>query len=309
MAQSVLYCLGGIIMSGKFLWRFIVLLILSSSGAYALTIVGTPPTTPYERFSSFVPLGTTQTTNASFWAASSDLSAVGWQAVSGDWRRGTTLITPLHAVLANHFNPGVGAQFAFRATDGTFYTRTVTATNQVGITDALIITFDSALPATVNPMPIWVGMGTALGQNAYLYGQGAMLANSNIVDNISVYTIGGSTGFAGRFDQTSSPGSGVGQVGDSGSPALLQWAGSFALFGPHWAIGSYVNQFNQTVNFTLSTYLGAYINQINTIVGADGYSVTIVPEPGTGVIVFVCVVILFLMRGALILRKKQLTPR
>ena len=276
----------------------ICLLCLPAQAAHALSIIGTPPTTPYERFSSFVPLGTTQTTNSDFWASVYDLSAVGWQAVSGDGRRGATLITPQHAVLANHFNPGIGSQFAFRATDGTFHVRTVTATNQVGTTDALILTFNSPLPATVSPMPIWVGSSAAIGQNAYLYGQGAMLANANFVNSISTFTIGSSTGLAGRFDQINVPGSGLGQVGDSGSPAMLLWSGSFALFGPHWAIGSYINHLNQTVYFTLSTYLGAYINQINTIVGASGYSVSIVPEPAavTGVAVFVLLLTLLLRR-------------
>jgi len=285
----------------------IVLLILLKflpCAAFALSIVGTPPTTPYDRFTSWTPLSVTQTPNPAFWASAFDLSPVGWRVVSGDQRMSATLVTPLHAVAAHHFNPGVGAQFAFRDTTGFFHTRTVTATTQVGTTDGLILTFDTPLPSAVSIMPVWIG--ASVGQNAYLYGQNAQLANGNFVDEVVSATIGPYTGLVGRFDELPSVnGSALGQSGDSGSPALLQWSGAFALFGPHLAIGSYPNPPGPNVNFTVSTFMGGYVGLMNTIVGADGYSITVVPEPNLTVFIALILVaaIAFSLRGRIRYKK------
>lgn len=268
--------------------------LLKVASLYALNITGTPPSDPYDRFSSWTNFSVTQTPNASFWAASKDLSPIGWRVTPTDARMSVTLVTPLHAIAAHHFNPGIGTQFSFRDTLGLFHVRTITSVTQVGSTDILVVEFDTPLPAAVSVMPIWVN--PYVGQPAYLYGQRAQLSNNNQVDLLFSATIGPYTSQFGGFYQNASAGSGIGEPGDSGSPALVDWGGNFALFGPHFGLGT------GPPPFTISSYVGAYVNQINSIVGPS-YSVIVVPEvSATNITALVGIAVL-----VLILRRRHNT--
>jgi hypothetical protein len=76
--------------------------------------------------------------------------------------------------------------------------------------------------------------------------------------------------------------------GDSGSPSFIPVNGQLAVLGAHFGV-------DLTTNLSADSFLPFYVSPLNTIMAADGQSVTLVPlapvpEPGTFVLVGVAAV-------------------
>jgi len=67
---------------------------------------------------------------------------------------GGTLVTPRHALLANHFQLGVGATVRWVTTNNTVVERTISATARVSTTDIFVVKLDSDVPETISPAKI-----------------------------------------------------------------------------------------------------------------------------------------------------------
>lgn len=113
-------------------------------------------TAPY--YSAINHAGVLYTKSATCWAADLDLSCVPVAtdiitAGFGPENRGA-LVTARHAVLAAHYAAAsvVGKKLRFRSPVGTIYEKTITG--QAAFSDLLVVTLNSAVDASITPMPI-----------------------------------------------------------------------------------------------------------------------------------------------------------
>ncbi len=72
----------------------------------------------------------------------------------GGYTRAGTLITPQHAILAEHYLLEVGDTMLFVASDNTIVTRTVVAKAQIASTDIQLVKLNSPVPNTITHYPI-----------------------------------------------------------------------------------------------------------------------------------------------------------
>ena len=233
------------------LLNFIILTLILTVNLYSVSING--DNTTYSRFSGGYP--STPTNNPTFWAKDFDLSGIGWDASGG---KSFILISPRHVAFATHYLNGVGSTIYFKGTDGIIRTRTIQA-NTTANGDLTIVTLDSPFTSSdnVNYFPVikLTNGAAANGWPLYVYGNTAKMSSSNTI-NLFSPTWNGSWGF---FFNNSSPGQGLTVVGDSGSPAIIPIGDILTAAAVHSVGGG-------------STSIGYYWTEVNSILGATGYS-------------------------------------
>ena len=223
------------------------------------------------------------------------------------------LISPQHYITAVHAPTSTPR---FRASDGTVrtYSGTIAATLQTDLGGGMVFDSDIAIYRLaaaisqsdgVTPLPILAVDPTDLiGQELLVIGQRDR-AGRNIISSTGINAFAGPTGVshtvAYTFDTATNGGSGglldeAGLTGgDSGLATLFQAGDQVAVLGTNFGIvvppGNNLASGDFYTSF--STNLQPYLNQIETIVSADGQSITTVsavPEPSTfACLVFVCV--------------------
>jgi hypothetical protein len=239
---------------------------------------------------------TTGTTpNPTFLLSGYDLSGIAYDPTAGGGDpRGSALISPLHVLTAWHHRP---TTVTFLSTDGIVRTYAVAEwiqlTNGANGNDVAIGRLGAEVSDAdnVNPLAIAVGPDDAfIGYDVYAFDQNNR-AGRNIIDGIGVvnttatnHTV--SIGY--DFDTATNGGTGgvgpdeIGLVGgDSGYSAVVAVDGQLALVGAHFAVSETPSM---DVNYwSFSTLARDYLDQINTIVTEDGYTLStiVVPEPSS----------------------------
>ncbi len=256
-------------------------------------VVRTPNAAAHNRFVSGYPTDPVVNASASFLLAGFDLSGIGWNAANPG--QSFTLVTPQHFVGATHSSIGGGGVVEFVGSDGVkrsyVVESAVAVPNAEGRPSDLFVGRLSAPIAQEDRIRLFPVTGLAeaqqTGATAYLYGNAAKVGTGTIgaFQNFGddPLTAGAGLSPTRTFTTTYRPIGGRAndarfEGGDSGSPTFLVENGTLALAGVHGAL--------QTTSFaTLTTYtnydtsVSFYINEVNNILAADGYQLTVVPEP------------------------------
>lgn len=237
--------------------------------------------------------------NSDFFAASLNLSGIGWVALPPGQipTQSITLVSPQYFVGASHFFPGAGTTLQFFGTDHSLYSASVASTHRLTYTgtngaqhsDLTIGRLTASLPSSVTPMPIFYAGATSISNpssfDAY---DGVLLLNYGHTARMGINGLDGFTQYSLLGDPVGSniglvytQGSGAGETllegGDSGSPTLAYRDGVYGLIGTHSGVNA--SQFLSVDAFVSYT---SYVDQMNTIMAADGQSlILVVPEPGT----------------------------
>ena len=300
---------------------------LSPSPASAATFAGMDDGTRDRFLESGPPtLGSALTVNPAFPLDESAISgiAIDSQDPTNFTSRSGVLITPRHYVAANHYNSSAPW---FRGSDGIVRQyetvgSTVLTTDYLldgvpmtGNSDIRIWTLDDsvALPVDhgVTPMPILTGpQGGFIGREIYA-GDRFNQFGRNLIDEIDLATfrftgeIPDQPTFAIVYDlDPVGTGGSVGadeiflQPGDSGNAALAVVEGQVALIGNHFGVSGAA-----IPPISVSTWLSPYIPKINDYTSAQvgGYTVTsimVVPEPGSGGVLFFVSAVCLIRRRA-----------
>jgi len=240
--------------------------------------------------------------NPTFFAGAYDWSGVAVGA------KGATMISPQHFVAANHFKPdsplplvgtdGVQRTYAIDHYD-TLSTGAATADLVLGTLAAPIPDGD---PITFYPV-IDAPDAWFIGREIVVFGRtegevaGGEAGRNRIDDILTVAETEGVNDtivFAYDYDPANgfSPDEAGGQSGDSGTASFLIYDGAPTVLGPHFAIDE------EDPWSTYDSAAVAYLDQLNTLMAAEGYSVTVisVPEPASAVLVMAGAVALGLRR-------------
>jgi hypothetical protein len=251
------------------------------TGIYDRFIVGTYPGAP-------VP-------NPAFIGSSLNLSGVGWSAANPDVS--ITMISSQYFVGAAHYMPAVGTTLEFEGTDHLLYTATVasyqalnyTGTGGAQSSDLSVGRLTTPLPAAVTPMPIFYAGVTNIsdpasfdaydGVSLFNYGRTARMG-TNTVSGFTEYSFssGPATNIGLLYTQGAGAGSTLLQSGDSGSPTIAYEDGVYGLIGTASGVDT-----PDALSADAFVSYTPYVDQLETILGTDGQSLTfaIVPEPGT----------------------------
>lgn len=229
------------------------------------------------------------TNNSEFWFSSLNWSGVGWNVE--DPRKSVAMISPMHFVAAAHF--GVGGQLSFLDTNGQRMTFGVSGTMNPlydpitgSNSDLYVGELATPIPAASNIMSYalmslpstnsYVNLPLLIYGYAPLDGVGG---NPAVGTKVGTNVFGGFAPFLGNtlfwYDQDPVTGEAYGQAGDSGSPSFALVGSTLALLGTHYTIGTAEGN-----DATFDTFAPNYIDQIQSILQADGYSLLLIPEPG-----------------------------
>ncbi len=288
--------------------------------------------TVYDRFAtpSGFPNGpVAANTSAAFVGAGLDLSGIGWITGSAS---AITLISDGYVVGAAHV--GLGSSVSFVGTGGVVVTRSVVSTTRLTTTyvdnlgqtrtlpsDVLVGKLSAPLtaagdgvrrvgvasPATVNP-----GLSLLVhGQNGG-YGPNNFYLGRNTLDAVTFnsFSLPDANGnpqneltITAEFKAGTADGNGYLTGGDSGGPLLARTVpGSDlpALVGVHYGVSN-ANPGTYPINpddISASSYVPAYIDQIDQVMLADGYRVFVVPVPEPAGLLAVAAVLLAVGRRA-----------
>ena len=267
----------------------LVALLALASGASALQL-RVYSVARHDRFTGFP---SAPVRNAGFLHAALDLSGVGWSAE--DTQKQFTLISPRHFAGANHFRPALGSAVRFLAQDGSLVSRTITALdampNNAGQpTDVLIGTLDAPIdPASGVSFLPYLNLDSEaayIGQSLVVLGRSARGGRGTIasiadfggdpitagagINQTRTYTFSYQTA-AGLIDDA------YAEIGDSGSPALVNVNGRAALVGTHTAVLNALGTIN-----TIDSLVPSYAAKINNHFSPLGYHLTqVTPKPVT----------------------------
>lgn len=251
-----------------------------------------------------------------------DISGVAKVPAFAEPRSGALLITPRHFITAEHLkptNPNI-PQVSFYNAAGGVHSRTVSSYTRVfanGVaTDISVGTLSSAinpLNTGVSPYAIAVGFDQHfVGKTAITFGRYDR-GGANVIESVELLEpdedspgIGTNRGIVTVFQTAENGGGGIPvdeaglASGDSGNAALLYYNGEFLALGTHYGIASGLPEVEEgepdpfedlrftqfDPYFSASSLLSPYVDQINAIVGADGYSLDLVfiPEPSSAAI-------------------------
>ena len=117
-------------------------------------IAGKSPSTSWNLFTPGTMAGTNYSWNPSAWTANVYLTCVSpYNSFSGAYRAGT-LITPQDALVANHYQYGVGTVVQFVDQSNVIHTATVASSSEVGTSDFYLVHFSAPLPSTITPCQV-----------------------------------------------------------------------------------------------------------------------------------------------------------
>ena len=236
------------------------------------------------------------------------------------------LITPQHYVTATHAPTSAPV---FRGSDGV--TRTYSSTSitrlttynaigaVIGLSDIQVHKLDAPIPTAHGVMPLAIFSGPAsklMGQEFLVVGQGNQMGRNVVDDTVTAVLDGGanpSHTISYTFDTDTNGGTGglggdeAGLIGgDSGHSALIQIDGQLGVLGTHYGIIVPSGSSEAAGDFytSFSTLLTPYLDEIQTVVAADGQSistidlsVTAVPEPSS--------IMALAFLGVLLTRRRQ----
>lgn len=237
-----------------------------------------------------------------------DWSGVGNTSTSGagQW---ATMISPSYFVSAAHYHPGPGASLTFftgNDPNGASHTYSVGATTFQGSykglpSDLWVGKLTSPIPTSdhityypianlggdseYNNLPIFVyGVPNLIGRNAIDNG-GIVDAPENVNDDPNLPVVKDTRSMQYTYN-TGAAGVGADEAylvtGDSGAPSFAIVDGSLALVGAHYYHSGTDSGANG--DFSGDTFVPFYASQINAALTGSGEQVTLVPEPGTGVL-------------------------
>jgi hypothetical protein len=142
-----------------------------------------------------------------------------------------------------------------------------------------------------------------VGMSIYNYGN-PNLVGRNVISKVEPYAESGENGW-GMFYNYDVPGVGADETyligGDSGGPSFAVVAGKLALLGEHFSSYGTSGQIpfdggspkaGDGSWWSVDGFLPAYVNQIDAMLPADQQITTVVPEPGTGLLLVAAAVTL-----------------
>ncbi|MEM6911229.1 MAG: hypothetical protein AAF555_06555 [Verrucomicrobiota bacterium] len=245
----------------------------------------------HARFASGYPDAPLANGSEAFLLAGHDLSGVGWNAANPS--QSVALLSPQHFVGANHFRIGIGATVHFLTPEGLLTSETVNAITHIknGEGENTDLYIGHLLQPVEGATPFAVTNLTELqlvGETAYLYGKTARVGTSTITAfqdfGADPLTSGAGIQETRTFTTSYNSLGGAGddarlESGDSGSPTFVIQEGQLALAGTHTAI---LESGNLTTSYDSS--VGSYLDQIQATLALDGYSLTVIPEPSTSLL-------------------------
>ena len=257
-------------------------ILICQAPTYALIITGYDPSindrfsSGYSGdFSSLVP-----NTDPNFVGLGLDWSGVGWD--TDNPQRNVALITPQHFVGADHFRTTGSINFFNQqgvlktySVEG-FSTLTTTVEMENRLSDLVIGKLTTPIDAAdfIAHYPIL----TLNNQNDYLnsdllvYGWNARIG-TNTLDGFEIIESTSRTSLTFGFDVDGITGEAYGQGGDSGSPSFISYNGGLTVLGTHFAVDDPIN-----TTQTYDSFIPEYLDQITSIVEADGQRLTLIPE-------------------------------
>jgi hypothetical protein len=253
-----------------------------------------------ETYDRFYPSFPTPNSSSAFVASGINLSGIGWV---GDPKTSVTLISPQHILGAAH--AGFGSQVQFRGSDGVVRSYAVTSSVAIpgpaGTSDLLLGTLNAneALPTSHGVRYFGVAGLTAaqaVGLPILVSGQNAAYSASphlgtNVIDDVIL----ANTTRAIKFGWTDGvPGEIYLISGDSGGPVFVRAHGDLALVGVNYAI-SRTTLDPQPGDFSVSSFVPEYIDELNARMGDYRVTVVPVPEPA-GLLVVAGLVVIGLVR-------------
>ncbi len=219
-----------------------------------------------------------------------DLTGVGWSVE--DTTKQFTLVSPRHFVGANHFRPAVGSTVRFLAKDHSLHTFTIAALSTIPNADAspsdvFLGELTGEVPASVAVLPLpYLNLATEAaytGQSLIIAGKAARGGRGTIG---SVSDFGGdpitsgagikTRAFTFSYGSIGSADDAHAEVGDSGSPSLVNRSGMAALVGTHTAV---LNALGTTT--TYDTLVPHYAPEFNARMEATGLHLRKSDPPAT----------------------------
>lgn len=245
--------------------------------------------------------------------------------LSGVAIRRAVLITPRHYVTAAHVST---TTVTFRGSDGIRRTyqsedSTVMLTDDgsggMVESDIRVHRLSEEVHSSIEPLPVVVGdFESLIGQTIIAMDQNQR-AGRNVVDGVQVieFSSGTRDTLTMRYSYDTAENGGVGGLGidevgllsgDSGDAALIEINGQLGVLGAHMGIsvpdGSSAAAGDRYDSF--STLIGAYEDQLNNFVSADGYQfqtleISAIPEATS--------VTLFALAGATLMQRRRRSIR
>ncbi|HNQ88535.1 MAG TPA: hypothetical protein PKM73_07975 [Verrucomicrobiota bacterium] len=241
-----------------------------------------------------------------------DFSGVGWSPTTLQW---ATMLTPLHFVTATHYYPASGSLYFVNQAgilksytiDAAFYNsgRTYYHDPDSGgdyVSDLIVGRLTSPIPSTdlvtIYPVLAYPNLDDYLDRDLVFVGKvggdGSGVpppirpaAGINTLDFHEAVDLRDDDGNPLTKDPDTvcygmiydtAPGDTYATGGDSGGPSFFLHNNQLALAGTHSAAGTATID-GITYQVSVDAFLGHYLGQVQGIVNADGYSLTLVPEP------------------------------
>lgn len=215
--------------------------------------------------------------NPGFLHGSARFTGVGWYVA--DTRRQFTLVTSQHFLCATHFTPVVGGIVRFVDSTGAVIERSVVSVTPVpndsaGSSDIAVGKLDAPLPSTVAVFP-WLNLAedeAAHGARLMVFGRIAKGGSGVLAGFETLDETGVADTRCLRFDYLSASGGADDcqfEGGDSGSPCFVTVNGMPVLVGTNSAVGT-----GEGFVANYSAYVPHYASRIDTILAADGMSMT-----------------------------------
>jgi hypothetical protein len=262
--------------------------------------------------------------NPNFFASSYDWSGVGW--MSSNQTRSITMVSPLHFVVANHWQVPPESSVTFLNGGGELKNYTVDKYSIFSFTDGNgTHTSDLALGWLTAPIPETddiahysvlsaddpatpeFDLDWYLNKDVYVYGWHAKAGENTISDFTWAGTgdppeTSGDLTLTSMFDYESLgyyPGLAGAEPGDSGSPTFMPWNGQLTVIGTHFGVSALQPAVTWT---TFDAFVPFYVKDINLAMEASCYSVDtidVVPEPAT------CLLFLSGIAGLLAIKRRS----
>ncbi len=278
---------------------FLLLWAASSPALADMYITGnvTPDPQRYSRFYAG--------DNKAFIGAGFDFSGV---STSGPW---ATMISPQYFITAYHWSANYSPTLTFyegnsTATGGHTYnvdtSFRVYATYDGQPADVCIGRLTAPIPASDHiayyPVLALPNVSDYVGMSIYNYGN-PNLVGRNVISQVEPYAEAGENGW-GMFYNYDVPGVGPDETyligGDSGGPSFAVVNGKLALLGEHFSSYGTSGQIpfdggppkaSDGSWWSVDGFLPSYIDQVDAMLPANQQLTTVVPEPGTAVLLIV----------------------